>query len=235
MRWLPAIVLACFVSPAYAVDLVDVPIDSLHFRLQGTAPCFVNPFTVTVNQGQTVTSPCADFTLTGGTLTMTRASQPASVKLLFSQGLHLDAPVPDGGELTTPLVLQVPSPSLITDISTEAGITIWAGRAPGTAKLLAHGVVGDNVNLVLASDFEAASGTSVAFRLATVAPTPDPECSDALDNDGDAKVDLLDPDCSSPTDDSELPAFSGGGGCGFGPELAGVMPLLARARRLRLV
>src|SRR5262245_48369868 len=115
MRWLPAIVLACFVSPAFAVDLVDVPITSLtfDFQLQGPPPCFVNLFTVTVNQGQTVTFTCASFTLTGGTLTVTRTAQATSAKLLFSRGLHLDAPVPDEGELTTPLVFQVASPSLM--------------------------------------------------------------------------------------------------------------------------
>lgn len=32
-----------------------------------------------------------------------------------------------------------------------------------------------------------------------------PECSDGIDNDGDGFIDLADPDCSDPNDDSELP------------------------------
>jgi hypothetical protein len=46
----------------------------------------------------------------------------------------------------------------------------------------------------------------------SVSPSPSPEpappvtqCNDGIDNDGDSAVDMQDPDCSSPSDDSEAP------------------------------
>jgi hypothetical protein len=57
------------------------------------------------------------------------------------------------------------------------------------------------------------------------------ECSDAADNDGDAAVDLADPDCASLDDPAERP--SPPAGCGFGPELARVLGQLALSRRAR--
>ena len=35
-----------------------------------------------------------------------------------------------------------------------------------------------------------------------------PQCADGIDNDGDGKIDLEDPDCSSPTDNTEGPETS---------------------------
>jgi hypothetical protein len=60
------------------------------------------------------------------------------------------------------------------------------------------------------------------------------ECSDGADNDGDAAVDLVDPNCASLDDRSERRAPAPG--CGLGPELLPVLGLLglsglARARR----
>jgi hypothetical protein len=38
---------------------------------------------------------------------------------------------------------------------------------------------------------------------------PAPQCSDGIDNDGDGLIDMEDPDCSSPSDDSEAPETTG--------------------------
>jgi hypothetical protein len=62
---------------------------------------------------------------------------------------------------------------------------------------------------------------------------PMPACSDGIDNDGDQRIDYpFDPNCASDEGQTER-ARSGGVGCGFGPELAGVLIALmgARARR----
>jgi hypothetical protein len=58
------------------------------------------------------------------------------------------------------------------------------------------------------------------------------ECTDGIDNDGDGTVDYpADPDCISPTDNTEAPPPSG---CGIGPELALLIPaLLALCHRRR--
>jgi murein DD-endopeptidase MepM/ murein hydrolase activator NlpD len=49
--------------------------------------------------------------------------------------------------------------------------------------------------------------TSTTPSTSTPAPTttPAPQCSDGIDNDGDGLVDMEDPDCSSPSDNSEGP------------------------------
>ncbi len=71
-----------------------------------------------------------------------------------------------------------------------------------------------------------------------------PQCQDGINNDlatgidfdggasanGGTPLDVPDPQCTAPTLGSEAPAV---GGCGFGPELAFVMPLLAAARKRR--
>jgi hypothetical protein len=57
------------------------------------------------------------------------------------------------------------------------------------------------------------------------------ECSDGVDNDGDAAVDLADPHCASLDDGSERPNPSAG--CGLGPELALLFGGLALSRRAR--
>ncbi len=67
------------------------------------------------------------------------------------------------------------------------------------------------------------------------------QCFDGLDNDGDGPVDVDgdggvgDPDCVNGLDASEAPASTGGsaGGCGIGPELALLVPLLATLARRR--
>jgi hypothetical protein len=57
-----------------------------------------------------------------------------------------------------------------------------------------------------------------------------PACSDGLDNDGDGRIDLADPNCSGPNHTTErpLPMVKG---CGFGPELALVLLPLWWLRR----
>ena len=71
-----------------------------------------------------------------------------------------------------------------------------------------------------------------------------PQCQDGINNDlatgidfdgggsanGGTPLDVPDPQCSAPTLGSEAPAV---GGCGFGPELAFALSLLAAARRRR--
>ena len=62
-------------------------------------------------------------------------------------------------------------------------------------------------------------------------------CFDGLDNDGDGRVDVdgdggaPDPECASGFDTTEQPVL--GSGCGVGPELALLLPLLAGLRTLR--
>jgi hypothetical protein len=60
-------------------------------------------------------------------------------------------------------------------------------------------------------------GTGVSVNVPAVGPLP--ACADTNDNDGDGKVDMLDPGCSSPVDTDEYnapPAGSGGGGSAGG-------------------
>ncbi len=71
-----------------------------------------------------------------------------------------------------------------------------------------------------------------------------PQCQDGINNDlasgidfdggasanGGTPLDVPDPQCTAPTLGSEAPAV---GGCGFGPELAFAVPLLAAARKRR--
>jgi hypothetical protein len=50
------------------------------------------------------------------------------------------------------------------------------------------------------------SGTAIAPSTATGSPSSGsaaPQCSDGIDNDGDGLIDMEDPDCSSPSDNSE--------------------------------
>src|SRR5919109_4160863 len=44
-------------------------------------------------------------------------------------------------------------------------------------------------------------------------PPPNPQCADGSDNDGDGRIDLADPGCSSLTDDSEAPDPPPSGTC----------------------
>jgi len=59
---------------------------------------------------------------------------------------------------------------------------------------------------------------------------PQTQCFDQADNDGDGKIDLVDPNCTDPNDTSESPPMAGFG-CGFGPELALLLPPLWWLRR----
>jgi Transglycosylase SLT domain/Peptidase family M23 len=47
--------------------------------------------------------------------------------------------------------------------------------------------------------------TTTPSTPATTTTTPPPQCSDGIDNDGDGLIDMEDPDCSSPSDNSEGP------------------------------
>ncbi len=59
--------------------------------------------------------------------------------------------------------------------------------------------------------------------------TESPECNDGVDNAGDGGIDVLDPTCGNSWQTSESPAP----GCGLGAELALLLPILLRLRRLR--
>jgi hypothetical protein len=61
----------------------------------------------------------------------------------------------------------------------------------------------------------------------------DPACDDRMDNDHDGRIDLADPDCEGPYDTTEAPPPPPVAGCGFGPELMGVLPSLWWLRRRR--
>jgi formylglycine-generating enzyme required for sulfatase activity len=66
----------------------------------------------------------------------------------------------------------------------------------------------------------------IGFRVARF-----PQCADGIDNDGDGRIDGLDPHCTSPGRDSEAPPR----GCGLGVELSLVLPpLLWRRRRAQV-
>ena len=65
------------------------------------------------------------------------------------------------------------------------------------------------------------------------APLEDPACDDGLDNDHDGGIDLADPGCNDPYGITESPPPPIMEGCGFGPELAALLPLLYAARRAR--
>jgi cysteine-rich repeat protein len=66
--------------------------------------------------------------------------------------------------------------------------------------------------------------------------TESPQCSNGIDDDNDGKIDfdgagiaLPDPQCTAASGGAEAPAPSGGG-CGIGPELLLVLPLLGLGR-----
>jgi hypothetical protein len=61
---------------------------------------------------------------------------------------------------------------------------------------------------------------------------PQTQCFDQEDNDLDGLIDLADPDCSDPFDTTESPPPAPAG-CGFGPELALLLPGLWWLRRRR--
>jgi hypothetical protein len=81
--------------------------------------------------------------------------------------------------------------------------------------------------------------------LSATSPQEDPQCQDGLDNDGQPGIDFdggasvnggvpigaPDPQCTGPFLDRE--AASTSVGCGIGPELLGLVPLLLAARRRR--
>src|SRR5262245_60757400 len=89
-----------------------------------------------------------------------------------------------------------------------------------TKKLLVTIALG--VALAIIGAGTAASITVGAGDVTTTVPSQDPipQCSDLMDNDGDGLVDMNDPGCGSPLDDSEYnpasSADSGGGGASSG-------------------
>jgi hypothetical protein len=64
------------------------------------------------------------------------------------------------------------------------------------------------------------------------ARTESPECSNGIDDDNDGRIDTADPGCSGPAGESEFTAPPGWG-CGLGPELAFLLPVLRLLRRRR--
>jgi murein DD-endopeptidase MepM/ murein hydrolase activator NlpD len=74
-------------------------------------------------------------------------------------------------------------------------VTVTEGVLP------AHGSLGE------LSGGSTGTGQAVIPQSSTTAPstTEVPQCADGIDNDGDGKIDMEDPDCSSPTDNTEGP------------------------------
>src|ERR1700750_2794599 len=61
-------------------------------------------------------------------------------------------------------------------------------------------------NSSTATATEPATGTTTTPSSPSAASTGNaPQCADGVDNDGDGLIDMEDPDCSSPNDDSEGP------------------------------
>jgi len=78
------------------------------------------------------------------------------------------------------------------------------------------------------------SGTNNAAVLHVDYTLPLPACSDGIDNDADGLIDYpLDPGCTSDEANTEKRTQTGTAGCGIGPELLGVLLLVACARRRR--
>jgi hypothetical protein len=105
--------------------------------------------------------------------------------------------------------------------------------------ILASFIAGDRVRLPIDVDMRADcfsgptcslswSQTLVLRAPSGIAPEPQnrpqTQCFDGQDNDGDSKIDLADPDCTDPYDTTEAPPQTVG--CGFGPELALLLPAL---------
>jgi hypothetical protein len=64
------------------------------------------------------------------------------------------------------------------------------------------------------------------------ASTESPACNNGIDDDNDGRIDTADPGCSGPAGESEFTAPPGWG-CGLGPELAFLLPVLRLLRRRR--
>jgi hypothetical protein len=95
---------------------------------------------------------------------------------------------------------------------------------PGAVPACSDGVDNDGDGL---ADFPADPGC-----LALAALLEDPACDDGLDDDRDGRIDLADPDCDGAYDTSEAsPPLPPLPGCGLGPELTLVLPLVGWLHR----
>jgi len=76
---------------------------------------------------------------------------------------------------------------------------------------------------------------NVSVEVTSITPLSVPWCADGIDNDADGLIDYPDdPGCTSASDAGEVnfvPQFHTFWGCGIGPELLLLVPLLAAARR----
>jgi hypothetical protein len=96
---------------------------------------------------------------------------------------------------------------------------------PAPVPACSDGVDNDGDGLTDASADPGCSGPGVLLE--------DPACDDGMDNDHDRGIDLADPGCNGPYDTTESQPPSITWSCGFGPELAALLPLLYGARRAR--
>lgn len=91
------------------------------------------------------------------------------------------------------------------------------------------------VDPLFTSDYRLSQGSPAVGAAAgggDLGAFPVRECSNGIDDDGDALVDLADGGCPEPDDDAEWVAFTGVG-CGLGPELAVLLGVLALGRAAR--
>ncbi|MEX2196615.1 MAG: hypothetical protein WD844_15140 [Thermoleophilaceae bacterium] len=124
--------------------------------------------------------------------------------------------------------------SAFTPLAPLASIVCNADDSAGTGEALAQAGVPYGVREALSIFALEAGGTALVKATTSASesraeapggggpttPTDTPECSDGIDNDGDGLIDLADPDCDSPTDDSES-GSSGPGGPGTDRETRG--------------
>jgi len=131
------------------------------------------------------------------------------------------------------------SPAL-ADVDADGDLDAFIGQSNGTTAFFENlelgpgtcidGLDNDGDGLRDATDDPGCSDESDTSETSSL------QCDNGLDDDGDGKIDWRsdgggDPDCSSLTDGSEFPPSPAG--CGIGPELLLLAPLLTAARRRR--
>jgi hypothetical protein len=225
MRRLPSltaglVVVSSLSLTATAADLIPLDIDSGHFLVTASAEapgCETFHETVTLTQGSPllIDLGCnrAQLELVGNQFVGSADADDPPVEVRFHTPFHgqsITVTVPDAEAPLVPIVIE--GFSTRAAVGERLGGSYPVGAAPVgvfTSTLVAF--PGDLVSVRLNACCGRTLGTEPvvfgeAFAVDPELPTPEPECRDGEDNDGDGRVDYPDDrQCGSPDDESERP------------------------------